>query len=277
MKCAENQELSKYTTIRIGGTARRVLAPESVDELTALIGKEHPAYFIGGGSNLLIADRAFDLVVDLRQFNTEIDYQGDGVFRVGASVRLQHLIKCVNEKGYGGIEYLYSVPGLVGGAVVMNAGRGRQYDQSISDYIVRVDVIRDGAPVTLEKEDCRFSYRNSAFKGSDDIVTGCTLRFPEMSAEESAERIRERIEYCKRVQDASKPNFGSVFSEKNSRIMNYARKRRIGGKVHFSGKTPNWLLNEGGSYDDAISAIRRVERIHKLLFRKCKREVVVWE
>ena len=59
--------------------------------------------------------------------------------------------------------------------------------------------------------------------------------------------------------------------------MNYARKRRIGGKVHFSGKTPNWLLNEGGSYNDAISAIRRVERIHKLLFRKCKREVVVWE
>ncbi len=277
MKCVENQKLDKYTTVRIGGIAKRLMTPESVEELAGLIREEKPSFFIGGGSNLLIADREFDLVVDLKQFNTGFVDKGDGVFEVGASVRLQQLINQINEKGYGGIEYLYSVPGLVGGAVVMNAGRGKKYNQTISDYIISVDILRDGAPMTLNKEACGFAHRESVFKNSGDIVTGCTFRFPQMSNEESERRKKERIELCKKVQDASKPNFGSVFCESNPRIMEYSRKRKIGGKVHFSGKTANWIINEGGSFEDALSAIRRVEFLHRLFFRKCRREVIVWE
>ncbi len=277
MKSTENQKLDQYTTIRIGGIAKRLLTPESVEELSSLIKAEKPVYFIGGGSNLLIAEHEFDLVVDLRGFNTEIAFDGDGVFRVGASVRLQQLINHINEKGFGGIEYLYSVPGLVGGAVAMNAGRGRKYNQTISDYIVSVDILRDGFPMTLKKDECGFSHRDSIFKHSKDIVIGCTFKFPEMSREDTSKRKKERIEHCQRVQDASKPNFGSVFRESNPRIMNYAQRRKIGGKVHFSGKTANWILNEGGSFEEAMSAIRRVERLHKLFFQKCSREVIVWD
>lgn len=277
MKRAENQGLDQYTTIRIGGIAKRLLMPESVDELADLVKAEKPKYFLGGGSNLLIADREFDLVVVLRDFNPTFVHEGDGVFRVGASVRLQQLINRVNEMGYGGIEYLYSVPGLVGGAIVMNAGRGRKYNQTISDYILSVDILRDGMPMTLGRDECRFSHRNSIFRNSSDLVTGCTLRFPQMSPEDSAGRKRERIEHCKAVQDASKPNFGTVFCESNSRIMDYARKHKLGSKVHFSGKTANWLLNEGGNYEDALAAIKKVELLHKLAFQKCRREVIVWD
>ena len=277
MKILEDQNLDKYTTVHIGGTAKRILSPESTEELIEIIEKENPEYFIGGGSNLLIADREFDLVVDLRNFNKELVHQGDGIFRAGASVRLQELINEINECGYGGIEYLYSVPGLVGGAVVMNAGRGKKYNQAVSDYIISVDVVRDGKIVTVTKENCGFSYRNSIFRNGTDIVVSCLFKFPEMGSEESAQRKKERLELCRKVQDSSKPNFGTVFCESNGRIMNYVKKHKTGGKVHFSGKTPNWILNDGGSFDDAISAIRKVELYHKLLFKKCKREVIVWE
>ena len=277
MKALENQSLSKYTTVRIGGIARRMLIPESVEELIEVIREESPKHFIGGGSNLLIADHEFDLVVNLREFNSTFGFQGNGIFKVGASVRLQQLINKVNEAGYGGIEYLYSVPGLVGGAIVMNAGRGKKYNQTISDYILAVDVLRDGQLITLQKEACRFSHRDSAFKNSNDLIVGCTFSFPPMDIAESEKKKKERIELCKQVQDASKPNFGTVFRESNPKIMNYAQKKKLGSKVHFSGKTANWILNEGGSFEDAMAAIKKVEFLHKISFKKCSREVIVWE
>ncbi len=277
MKILENQSLGKYTTIRIGGTAKRFLIPESVDELINLVLKESPEYFIGGGSNLLVADREFDTVVSLKEFNPVLEFQGNGIFKVGASVRLQCLINNINEEGYGGIEYLYSVPGLVGGAVVMNAGRGRNYNQAISDYILSVDILRDGKVITLEKGECGFEYRKSVFKNSNALVLGCTLKFPVMDKTESEQRKRERLDFCRKSQDTSKPNFGTVFCESNAGIMNLIKKRQLGKKVHFSGKTQNWLLNDGGDYDCAINAIKKVEMLHRLLLKKCIREVIVWE
>lgn len=277
MKEIENQSLKQLTTVRIGGTARRFLVPESTEELLKTIITEHPKYFIGGGSNLLIADHSFDTVVDLRSFNTEIHSNGNGLYKVGASVRLQQLINQINSEGYGGIEYLYSVPGLVGGAVAMNAGRGRKYKQTISDYILSVEVIRDGELINVKKKDCRFTHRDSVFKNSDDIIVSCIFQFSLTDPAEAEQRKRERLELCKKVQDTSKPNFGTVFCESDPFIMNWVRKLQVGHKVHFSGKTSNWILNEDGSFEDALKAIRRVELLHKIFFQKCRREVIVWE
>lgn len=272
-----NEPLYKHTTVRLGGIARSYRIPESLEELCTLVKEEHPKYYIGGGSNLLIADREFDLVVDLHRFNNELTHLGKGRFRAGASVRLQELINGINQAGYGGIEYLYSVPGLVGGAIVMNAGRGKNYHRTISDYIVSVDVLRGGKTVTLTRSECAFSHRSSCFKNSTDIVLGCLFDFPGMTQEETASLKKERLELCKKKQDTSRPNFGSVFCEKNDRIMRYVQKHETGGKVHFSKKTPNWIINDGGSFKEAVGAIKKVELMHRLLFRKCVREVVVWE
>ena len=273
-----NEDLSKYTTVRIGGTAEKMLIPESIDDLAEIIRKKTTKYFIGGGSNLLINNRSFDVVVNLRSFNTGIESLEPGLYKVGGSVRLQKLIKQINEDGYGGIEYLCNVPGLVGGAVVMNAGTGKKENKYISDYIISVDIVEEGNILTLEKDQCEFSYRNSYFREHPDcIVVSVLLQFPEMSQEESEKAKNEKMRFYKERQDPSHPNFGSVFREKNVRIMSLVKKLKIGKKVHFSGKTANWILNEGGDFDDAMKAIRKVESLHKLAGKKCSREVIVWE
>lgn len=275
----ENEDLSKHTTIKIGGTARRFLIPENRKELIEVINSEHPFYFIGGGSNLLINDRVFDLVVSLKMFDTSICLESDGVYRVGASARLQMLIKRINDDGFGGIEYLCNVPGLVGGAVAMNAGTGKKRNKSISDYIISVEVIKDGKIVTLEREECEFSYRDSFFKRhADAIVASVLFRFPPISLEESSRAKEEKMKYYKEKQDPSYPNFGSVFREANYYILLVVKKLKIGGKVHFSGKTVNWMLNDKhGTYRDAVTAIRKVEILHKLMGQKSVREVITWE
>lgn len=276
----ENVDLSKYTTFRMGGIAKKMYIPESMGELVEVTSKVPvPEYYIGGGSNLLINDKkVFDCVICLRKFNQSIINEGNGRFTVGGSVRLQALIKAVNEEGYGGIEYLYSVPGLVGGAVAMNAGRGKAYNKTISDYIKKVKVLHAGQIITYTKEECQFSHRTSIFKGTNDIIMEVTFCFEKEEKNELEKRRMERISLHKEKQDMSFPNFGTVFQEADGRILRLICKWPIhSGKVHYSSKTANWLLNEGGTFQDAMRKIDKVKKIHHILGKQIKEEVVIWK
>ena len=274
MKLLHNEDLSKYTTIRIGGTAKNFYIPENEYELLEIYKKYKNSYFLGGGSNILINNRVFDNVVYLKAFNPDVKFLEDGTFLVGGSVTNQQLIRLVNAYGYGGVEFLYSVPGLVGGSIAMNAGQGGPSGKSISDYLEEVTAIIDGEFKTLSNSQCGFEYRSSLFKGKQMIVCHAKFRFPKQEKHVSEKLIKERISRCKETQDNSFPNFGSVFSVSNGRIMKFAKKFCIGGKIKFSKKTPNWILkiDKHATYNDVIKTVKKVERIHKLFRKKIKRE-----
>lgn len=277
MQIIENENLSKYTTVGIGGNVKEMVIPESRDELLSILKEKKPKYILGGGSNLLIAEHEFEYVLNTRKFDVSIEDRGEGEFNVGASLRLQKLIDFINEAGYGGIEYLYSVPGLVGGAVVMNAGRGKSYNKSISDYIVEIEVYYKEEVKRLKKHECSFSYRDSIFKGGDYVILSVVFKFPRMSKEESSRLKQERLALCRKQQDNSAQNFGSVFCECNDRIMGLVSKIKLqSGNVFFSSKTRNWLLNKGGTYSDVINVMKKVEKIHKIFGKKINREIVIW-
>lgn len=284
MKIKENEPLSKYTTFKMGGIAKKMYFPENVSELVSLAAEDNNIlnYAIGGGSNLLINDkRIFDKVLCLRYFNKELKSLGNGRYYVGASVRLQKVIKKINEDGYGGIEYLFSVPGLVGGAVYMNAGRGRKHNKCISDYIQSVDVLIDGNIKTVQKKDCGFAYRSSAFQSmASCIITGALFEFPDMPAEETAAKIQERIDLCRHVQDMSAPNYGTVFSDSNRYIMAFVQRIHLGYKngCSFSAKTKNWMLHgKEGTFEQAANLLNKVKIWHKIFHLKCKTEVRIWK
>lgn len=284
MNIKENEALSKYTTFRMGGIAKKMYFPESIEELLSLIKDNDKLinYAIGGGSNLLINDKKeFDEVLCLRNFNLRFDNLENGKYYIGASVRLQKVIKSINDDGYGGIEYLYSVPGLIGGAVYMNAGRGRKHNKCISDYIQSVDVIVNGEVKTIPKKDCGFDYRTSIFQSMQGcIILGAYFEFPAIPKEETAAKLQERIDHCKTVQDMSAPNFGTVFCESNKYIMAVVRKVHLGYKngCTFSPKTRNWMLHgKEGTFEQAVSLLNKVKRYHKIVGKKYKCEVRIWE
>ena len=282
MKVKHNISLAQYTTIKLGGIAENLFFPETESEIIELKKKYgSQLYLIGGGSNLLINDKnSYPSVAVLRKLNSYIEVIGGGCFKVGAGIRLQELINTINECGYGGIEYLYSVPGLVGGAVVMNAGRSKKHGNCISDYIVSVRVMKNEEIIELPKDECGFCFRGSIFKNNDAyIVLSATFKFPLQNIEQSKNLKKQRLELCKAVQDNSKPNFGSVFINASSKIMKIACKLSIGNKkAHFSSKTANWILKEeNGEYQDVIHAMNIVIRMHKLLGKKIEPEVIIWQ
>lgn len=285
MKIFENESLKKYTTVKIGGIAKKIYFPENSSELIEVLNtmKDKKKYILGGGSNLLINDqKEFDEVISLKLMDSSIDNLGAGNYYIGASVSLQKLITQINNDGYGGIEYLFSVPALLGGAVAMNAGRGKIHNSSIGDYIKEVKVYdcEEQEIITLDKDECQFSYRKSIFKEKELIVLGAVFNFPSVDIEEAKRKREDRIKYVKKLQDNSGYNFGSVFREYNKYIMQVVRLLHFGYKdgVMYSKKTSNWLINKGnGSYEQATNLIEKVNRVHRFMGMRIVPEVIKWD
>ncbi|NLY04320.1 MAG: FAD-binding protein [Campylobacter sp.] len=286
MKILNDISLKKYTTIKIAGVAKELFFPQSEKDLNDWFkkNKNSPLYILGGGSNLLINDeKIFEKVLCLKELDTRIIKLEDGRYYVGASVFLPKFIKTINKDGFGGIEYLFSVPALIGGAIFMNAGRGKKYNLSISDYIEDV-IVYDYAlneKKVYKKEECYFGYRNSRFKNEKSIILGANFKFDSFPIEELDQKRKERVSLAKKTQDSRGGyNFGSVFKKNNKYIMKLVKILPIGYKngVSFSSKTSNWLINKGdGTFKQAIKLINFVEILHKILFLKIEKEIIIWE
>ena len=288
-----NEPLSKRTTFHIGGTAEKLYIPESEEELIQvskdIYDRDHRVYVISGGSNLLINDdRAFPEVVCMAKACRELEQLHDGVFYIGASVRIQKAISFVNSFGYGGFEELIGLPALFGGIIYMNAGIGRESAPlfTISEFVdsVRALDLKTGETVTLTAEECRFGHRTSVFKDGQYIILGAQITCRATDRDDAASRIQKWREYCHKSYEYGKGCFGSCFMRFKGpilRTLSALYKKGIlkySGKVRFANNNANWLVNEGGgTYKDAMTIINRCKKLHKLAFQKLECEVIIWD
>jgi UDP-N-acetylmuramate dehydrogenase len=161
--------LDRWTTFEVGGPARffaRARTPGELAELFAWGSRRGlPVLLLGGGSNLLIADRGFDgLVVRVEIGAGEVHHDAaTGIASGGAGETWDRFVSWTVEHGLAGVECMAGIPGLVGATPVQNVGA---YGQEVADTIVDVDVLdrTTGEAFTLAREACDFRYRDSAFK-----------------------------------------------------------------------------------------------------------------
>lgn len=281
MMIENNVLLSSKTTFGLGGKCREFVIPESVPEAIDALKTYPNAPLLAGGSNLVINDlHEFDSVISLLKFNTDIHPVQDGIYYVGASVRNHVLIRKINDAGYGGMEYLYYVPGTIGGAIYMNAGTGKKLGNDISQHILSVDWYNGEQIVTMSKEECDFGYRHSFFQENKGLIIGAKMVFDPQSIEKSKELIQARHDRVNRLQDHSGKTCGTLCKVSNRGIMRWIRLIHYGKKdgVHYSSKTPNWLINSGnGNFTQFRKCILVAERLHKLFGRDFELEIEVWE
>ncbi len=90
----------------------------------------------------------------------------------------QDFVAWTIEQGLGGLENLAGIPGTVGAAPVQNIGA---YGLELSDRFVSLtayDVLYRKL-VTFDREECRFSYRQSVFKTTNRyVIVDITLALP---------------------------------------------------------------------------------------------------
>ncbi|GAA3964750.1 UDP-N-acetylmuramate dehydrogenase [Actinomadura viridis] len=173
---AEEVNLAGYTTLRLGGPARRFVEATTETELVAAVRKAdddgEPLLVLGGGSNLVVADAGFPgtvVHVGTRGVESSAGEHGRINVRVQAGEEWEPFVARCVAGGLSGVECLSGIPGRVGATPIQNVGA---YGQDVSETIVQVRAYDRMARkvVTLDRAACAFTYRNSAFKGTDRYV-----------------------------------------------------------------------------------------------------------
>src|SRR5687767_14183839 len=155
----------------VGGPARKfVEAKDEANVLEAIAGAERRKLelrVLGGGSNVVIADRGFDgLVVQVKIARRTAKRDGSAVeIEAGAGEAWDALVAWAVSEGLAGLECLSGIPGFVGATPIQNVGA---YGQDVSETIVSVRALdRRGGVVELSTKACRFGYRDSLFKSGE--------------------------------------------------------------------------------------------------------------
>ena len=165
------EPLSRWTTLRVGGPARRFVTASTTDAVIDAVSdcdaRREPVLLLAGGSNLLVGDEGFDgTVIRIATGGIDVD---SGSACAGVSVRVaagepwDGFVAHAVAQGYVGVEALSGIPGSTGATPVQNVGA---YGQEVADTVagVRTWDRQEGRIRTLAAADCEFAYRSSRFK-----------------------------------------------------------------------------------------------------------------
>ena len=177
------EQLSSFTTLRVGGPARKIVHANSEAELIEFVkaadSAKEPILILGGGSNLLISDAGFaGTVIRVESKGNALDYDAcsGGMIEVSAGEDWDKFVEISIEKGFADLESLSGIPGTVGGAPIQNIGA---YGHEVSETIARVKTYdrSKGEVKTFTNTECKFSYRNSIFKEQPGKYVILTVTF----------------------------------------------------------------------------------------------------
>jgi len=273
----KNVSLKNYTTFKIGGPAKYFFEAKKKEDLIGAVitAKKFklPFFILGGGSNILVSDKGYNgLVIKCQMSNVKCQNQNSKLKTIYAEsgVRLSNLVQFSLEKSLAGLEWAVGIPGMVGGAILGNAGA---FGRSMKDVIQKVEVFdtKTGKVKIFKKKDCQFDYRNSIFKHANSatlglrprgmrmrpceypnlIILSATLQLKKGNKKEIQEKMKEYLNYRKETQPLNLPSAGSIF--KNPKgfsagelIEGCGLKGKRIGNVKISEKHANFIVNLGG-------------------------------
>jgi len=164
--------LAPFTTLRLGGPARRFVEAADADAVVAAVrtadAAGEPLLLLSGGSNLVIADDGFDGTV-VHVATRGVDVDADGTLCAAAGEDWEAVVARTVAGGHGGLECLSGIPGSVGATPVQNVGA---YGVELSDLLVDVELYdrAAGDVRTVPAAELGLGYRTSLLKGTDNAV-----------------------------------------------------------------------------------------------------------
>jgi UDP-N-acetylmuramate dehydrogenase len=169
LKILKQVDLTPYTTLKIGAKAAYFAVIKEENELKEAIvfARLHdlPIFVLGGGSNLLISRplKALVLKNELKGVSVIKESRSAVWVEARSGEWWSSLVYFTVERGWGGAENLYYVPGTVGAAPVQNIGA---YGVELKDsfFSLRALDLKTGKEKVFTVKDCAFAYRDSIFK-----------------------------------------------------------------------------------------------------------------
>ena len=166
MMIQEGVSLLPYNTFKIETSARYFSILSSVSDLSILHTRV-PLLVLGGGSNMLFTKDFDGWVIknELKGIEVILENADYVLVRVGAGVVWHEWVLHSIENGWGGLENLSLIPGSVGAAPIQNIGAyGVELVQTF--HALEAYHIDSKEVHHFSKDDCKFGYRESVFKGA---------------------------------------------------------------------------------------------------------------
>jgi UDP-N-acetylmuramate dehydrogenase len=281
----QDEPMGRHTSFRLGGPADLYVAPRAAGDVTQVTAAcEHaglPCFLLGGGTNILVADKGIrGVVLDLTGLH---GMRADGnrvTAQAGSPV--SELSEFARVRGLTGLEFAYALPGTVGGAVWMNA---RCYDHEISEVLVEaVHLDGAGTPCRRPLRAGEWGYKLSPFQSLRGAILEAVFQLAPGSPEESRRLMDDHKADRVKKGHFLFPCAGSIF--KNNRAFGAPTGKivdslglkgvRIGGAqvAPFHG---NIIVNAGDARAADVRAL--IERVEEEVARKLgfslEREVIL--
>jgi UDP-N-acetylmuramate dehydrogenase len=225
-----DEPMALHTTFRIGGPADVWVRPQGncfpgyAAELFGFARREGvPVFVLGGGANLVVADRGIrGIVLDSGgwtgwEVQTGREAPEAAAVRVRSGTAVDALTGALAEQGWAGPEFLAGMPGTAGGAVWMNA---RCQEKSVSDLLLETEIIDSGGvsltPFWVPYKEEDFSYKRSPFQDRKFLITAARFSLKRGEPEE----LRRIVAALRRDREDKghfrAPSAGSVFKNDRS-------------------------------------------------------------
>ena len=265
-----NEPMSRHTSFRIGGPAKRMALPERREQLVLLLDLAARCgarpLVMGNGTNLLAPDEGLDrLVIDTSAGLSRVEAGGTpGTILAEAGASLARVADFACRQGLAGLEFAHGIPGTVGGAVCMNAGAyGGEMAQVVREATL---LLPEEGIRTLTGAEMAFGYRRSFLTDHPDAVV-LRAEFCLTPGDPAAirGRMKELLEKRRASQPLEFPSAGSTFKRPEgyyagTLIDQCGLKGLTVGGAQVSEKHAGFVINRGGATcADVKELIRQIQ------------------
>ncbi|HWJ69762.1 MAG TPA: UDP-N-acetylmuramate dehydrogenase [Sphingobium sp.] len=253
--------LAPLVWFKTGGAADWLFEPRDADDLADFLAALDPAVpvmALGLGSNLIVRDGGVPgVVVRLGKAFAQVEPVDEVTLRCGGGASGILVSSAARDAGIGGLEFLRSIPGTVGGFVRMNGGA---YGREVKDIFVEADIVlRSGERVRQPLTALGFAYRHSMLPEGAVVVSATFRGYPQ-----APETIQVEMDRISAEREASQPlrskTGGSTFQnppgEKAWALVDGAGCRGLAlGGAQVSEKHTNFVINNGDATSADIEAL----------------------
>jgi UDP-N-acetylmuramate dehydrogenase len=255
---SEHIVMRDITSFQVGGVADYYFEAKSVEQLVnalkAAINLRIPYFVMGNASNILFSDYGFPGLVIKNKANNISFIREKSQAVVDAGVMLPRLITESVSNDLAGLEFLYGVPGTIGGATYSNAGA---HGSSIGDYIKNLTLLkmdpRDGQPKVIQVDGSwmDFGYRTSKLKKikskNKPIILTVKFQFSRIPKEELLRRLKKFQDFRSAKQPGGY-SAGSIFKNPLPESLTNVTGMGTKGMPEFpKQRTAGYLLDKAGA------------------------------
>ena len=265
-----NIDIKKFNWFNIGGKSKIFFKPKNLTELKEflkLYNNRGKMFVLGMGSNVLFKDDTYEgVIIKLsKNFSTLSKLKPDTLI-VGSSCSQKKFSEYALENGISGFEFMYCIPGSVGGGLQMNSGC---FGSEFKDKLISLQCIDENGNIkVIPSNKIKFNYRKIELN-ENLIFLSATFK-GNLSSKKKIKNLMEKLAIKKNNSQPTKiKTGGSTFKNPIDQTTKKAWeliKESVPENINFgdaciSKKHSNFFVNKNkATFDEMNSLINFVKK-----------------